>query len=80
MNEPSVPSISGRVGQVIGGHWDTRQAPTETQRRNIEIASGAFNDLVQELTEVVEGPVARLEEDLAASGAPWIPGQKVSGG
>ena len=27
-DEPSTPSIASRAGQVAGGHWDTRQAPT----------------------------------------------------
>jgi photosystem II stability/assembly factor-like uncharacterized protein len=38
LDESTVPSISGRVGQVIYGHWQTRQSPTETQQQNIEIA------------------------------------------
>ena len=42
LNEPTVPSISNRVGRVIGGHWDTRQTPTATHRRNLEIAETDF--------------------------------------
>ncbi len=41
-DESTAPSISSRVGQVAYGHWDTRQTPTETQKRNIEIASKDF--------------------------------------
>ncbi|MFC1791233.1 WD40/YVTN/BNR-like repeat-containing protein, partial [Gemmatimonadota bacterium] len=80
LNEASSPSINGRVGQVMGGHWDTRQTPTATQRRNIEIAAADFSGLVRELTSLIDGELARLERDLAAAGAPWTPGRRLSGG
>ena len=80
LNEPGVPSISDRVGQVIGGHWDTRQAPTATQRQNIEIAQREFAGLSRELAAIVEGDLIRLEEALGAAGAPWTPGRRLGGG
>jgi photosystem II stability/assembly factor-like uncharacterized protein len=80
LNEPSAPSISGRVGQVIGGHWDTRQTPTATQRRNIEIAAEAFASWSRDLVTLIEGDLAQLEEELRAAGAPWTPGRRLPGG
>jgi len=80
LNEPSAPSIGGRVGGVIGGHWDTRQTPTATQRRSIDLASQEFQTLARELAAFLEGELARLEEELAAAGAPWTPGRKIGGG
>jgi len=76
LNEASTPSIRGRVGLVIGGHWGTRQMPTQTQRTNLEIASSDFATVAQELAALVDGPLARLESDLAAAGAPWTPGRR----
>jgi photosystem II stability/assembly factor-like uncharacterized protein len=76
LNEPAAPSISDRVGQVIAGHWDTRQTPTATQRRNIEIAAEAFETLLRAFSALVDGAVARLEADLEAAGAPWTPGRR----
>lgn len=73
-NEPSVPSIAGRVGQVAGGHWGTRQAPTETQRTSLAVARDAFATLRQALTELIEGELAGLDAALKAAGAPWTPG------
>jgi hypothetical protein len=79
LNESTVPSISGRVGNVMGGHWSTRQNPTATQRRNIEIAQRDFAGLERELAALIEGRLMELEEALAAAGAPWTPGRRVGG-
>ncbi len=79
LNESSVPTISRRIGNVIGGHWSTRQTPTDTQRRNIEIAERDLGGLEGELRALVEGELASIEEALAAAGAPWTPGGRVGG-
>ncbi len=76
LNESSAPSIRGRVGRVSGGHWNTRQTPTSTQRRNIEIARGDFTVLLADVA-IVEDVMAQLESDLEAAGAPWTPGRRV---
>ena len=75
LNESDAPSISGRVGEVMGGHWDTRQTPTATQRRDIEIAGSALEVLTRDLKTLIEGDLARLKTDLEAAGAPWTPGR-----
>jgi hypothetical protein len=79
LNEPSVPSISGRLG-TARGLWDTRMEPTETMRMELAIAAGEFADLEPELADLIEGELMRLEEDLAAAGAPWTPGRRLPGG
>ena len=75
LNESDAPSISGRVGEVMGGHWETRQMPTSTQRRDIEIAGSALEGLTRDLKALIEGDLARLKTDLEAAGAPWTPGR-----
>lgn len=77
LSESSVPSISGRVGRVTGGHWDTRQPPTATMRTNIQIASTAFDEVLSALVTLIDEDLARLEADLAAAGAPWTPGRSL---
>jgi hypothetical protein len=79
LNVSSLPSISGRIGNVIGGHWSTRQNPTLTQRGNIQLAGGQFETLERELADVVDAQLMQLEEALAAAGAPWTPGGRVAG-
>jgi len=76
-NEPTTPSIRSRVGRVIGGHWNTRQTPTATHRRNLEIAHDAFGELRQALSALIENDLSRLESDLEAAGAPWTPGRRL---
>lgn len=80
LNQSSVPSVSSRVGNVAYGHWGTRQDPTTTQRRNIEIASAALAEVERDLAALMAGPLRALEEALAAAGAPWTPGRPVGGG
>jgi len=74
LNEPSVPSIQNRISYVIGGHWETRQMPTQTQRDNIEIARGEFEVLLPELRSLIDHRVSGLGTDLRAAGAPWSRG------
>jgi len=75
LNESDAPSISDRVGQVMSGHGETRQTPTATQRRDVEIATAAFEALTRDLKALVEGDLARLKADLEAAGVPWTPGR-----
>ncbi len=73
LDEPSSPSIQGRVGSVIGGHWRTRSAPTATQRQNILIARTGFDALRRALNQRLEEASA-LRAALLEAGAPWFPG------
>ena len=73
--EATVPSIRDRVARVVRLHWDTRQAPTETQQRNIEIARDMFASLLHALSNLIDTDLAQLEVDLEAAGAPWTPGR-----
>jgi hypothetical protein len=79
LNEPSVPSISGRLG-TARGLWDTRMEPTETMQRDLATAAGEFEGLETELAGLIQGELMSLEEDLAAAGAPWTPGRSLRGG
>ncbi|MCZ6506699.1 MAG: glycosyl hydrolase, partial [Acidobacteria bacterium] len=72
-NEASAPSIDRRVGQVASGHWDTRQAATATQRRNVELAQEQFTVLAAELADVLDRALPALKAELEAAGAPWTP-------
>jgi hypothetical protein len=63
---------------VIYGHWETRQMPTATMRRDLTLATGALQILIRELAGLLSGDFARLEADLAAAGAPWTPGRRPS--
>ena len=77
LDESSSPGLNGRVGSAAWGHWDTRQPPTATMRRNVEIAAASLDGVVARLATLIEGDLTRLEEDLAAAGAPWTPGRRL---
>ena len=79
LNEPTVPSISNRAGRVIGGHWNTRQTPTATHRRNLEIADTDFAAWLAEFQDFMATDFANAETALEAAGAPWTPGRPLPG-
>lgn len=74
MNEASTPAIMGRIGQVIYGHWDTTQLPTETMKRNIEIGTSGFNTFQADFKLFIE-ELSAYEVALERAGAPWTPGR-----
>ena len=74
-SESTLPSISGRVGQIVWGHWDTRQIPTKTFERNLEIATLDFAQFSEDLrTYFTE--LEKYEAALEAAGAPYTRGRK----
>ena len=79
LNVMSVPSISARVGNVVGGHWSTRQTPTLTQQRNVEIAGQDLSAVESDLAALIAGDLRAAEEALAEAGAPWSPGAPIGG-
>jgi hypothetical protein len=80
LNDFGAPGIRGRVGSVVFGHWDTRQEPTATQRRNLEIADDAFGPWLADLRRLVDDEIPGVEAQLEAAGAPWTPGRRLPGG
>ena len=75
LNENSSPSISSRVGNVAYGHWQTTQNPTETHKRNIEIAETDFSKFRGDLATYFNA-LEEYEATLEAVGAPYTPGRK----
>jgi hypothetical protein len=77
LSEPETLSIGERVWAIKAGHWQTRQMPTATQRRSLEIATAGLDALERDLKALLAGDLAKLEEAFAAAGAPWTPGRRV---
>ena len=74
LSESTVPSISSRVGQIVYGHWDTRQMPTQTFQDNLTIATNAFTQFKQDLKTYLQ-EVKGYETALEAAGAPYTRGR-----
>jgi photosystem II stability/assembly factor-like uncharacterized protein len=77
LSEASVPSVLSRLRRVAGGHWGTRQAPTQTQVRSVEVARSALDAVVAGTRTLLEERIPALERELEAAGAPWTPGRKL---
>ncbi|HET9225782.1 MAG TPA: glycosyl hydrolase [Thermoanaerobaculia bacterium] len=77
LSESETPSIGDRLWAIRAGHWQTRQMPTATQRRDLEIAKTGLDALERDLKALIAGDLAKLEEAFAAAGAPWTPGWRV---
>lgn len=75
-NEATKPSIQSRVGDVAYGHWETRQSPTETQKRNIQIAITDFEKLKVDMKNYAN-ELKTFEAALELAGAPYTPGRKL---
>ena len=76
LSESETPSIGERVGMVVYGHWETRQMPTATMRRDLDLAGAGLETVMRELAALRDGDLTRLEADLASAGAPWTPGRR----
>jgi photosystem II stability/assembly factor-like uncharacterized protein len=68
------PSISDRVGRIVGSQWDTTGAPTETNVQDYEWAADAFSKELARLRAFARDLEA-FEAQLEAAGAPWTPGR-----
>ncbi|MFK7982244.1 MAG: WD40/YVTN/BNR-like repeat-containing protein [Saprospiraceae bacterium] len=75
LDESTSPSISGRVGQVAYGHWETRQMPTQTYQDNLEIAARDFTQFKKDFQTYL-ADFEKYEATLDAAGAPYTKGRK----
>lgn len=72
-SEPVSPGLMGRISAQL-----TSTCPiTETNRRNFDIAAEEFEKLLENIRQLVEKDLRKLEEDLEAAGAPWTPGRPI---
>ncbi|MDH3497177.1 MAG: glycosyl hydrolase [Gemmatimonadota bacterium] len=76
-SEAGMPGIVDRVQEIVGGHWATTYGPTQTHRRNYEVAAREFEQLLEPLRQLVEVDLVALGQRLEAAGAPWTPGRGV---
>ncbi|MBK6915114.1 MAG: hypothetical protein IPH11_16140 [Ignavibacteriales bacterium] len=74
-NEPTPPTIAGRLGEVTWGMWQTTSAPTNTYKENYRIASEEFKPLLNQLKQILEIDLKNLENEMDNLNAPWTPGR-----
>jgi photosystem II stability/assembly factor-like uncharacterized protein len=73
MNLP--PSISERVGDIVGSQRMSTARPTQTQIDQYAAAAQDFETALNQLRQLIEGDLAKLEKQMEAAGAPWTPGR-----
>ena len=73
MNTP--PSINDRVGYVVGAQRMSISRPTQTQIAQYNAAALDFENTLNQLRQLIEVDLAKLEKQLEAAGAPWTPGR-----
>jgi hypothetical protein len=73
MNLP--PSISDRVGDIVGSQRTAIARPTQTQINQYSAAAQEFEITLAQLRQLIEVDLARLEKEMEAAGAPWTPGR-----
>lgn len=73
--EAQTPSISGRIGAVVGAMTDVTSPPTATHREQYGYAREMYTRVQSALHRVIGRDLVELENDLERIGAPWTPGR-----
>jgi photosystem II stability/assembly factor-like uncharacterized protein len=76
-NEPAGVGLIDRIETIVDGHWATTAAPTNSHRKNFEVAGSEFEEALKALEPLLERELPALHETLEAAGAPWAPGRKL---
>jgi len=67
-------SLTGRIGFIIGGYWDSQTAVPQGYRDSLAIARSDYAEAVQRLTQIAT-ELDALGSAAEALGAPWTPGR-----
>jgi hypothetical protein len=72
--EPVPMSVTERVGNIVGGSWNSQAAVTGNYRDSYAIAARQLPQILAEMKSLA-ADLAALEEELQEQGAPWTPGR-----
>jgi len=67
-------SLTGRIGFIIGGYWNSQAAVPQGYRDSLAIARSDYTEARQQLEQIVTD-VDALGQAAEALGAPWTPGR-----
>lgn len=77
VGEKNNPTISSRLSMARYGTSGSTYGPTETLKRNLEIAGYEFGELKKELDNILNVKMPVLEKALIDADAPWVAGQPI---
>lgn len=69
------PSINERVGLIVGAQRMSTARPTQTQTDQYTHAAAEFEGVLNQLRQLIEVDLQKLEKQMEAAGAPWTPGR-----
>lgn len=72
-NEPAAPGIRSRVSNIVGGSFESHQAPTVTHQQQFVLASELFRTFLGNLKTFVQGDLQKLEARFEQLDAPHTP-------
>ena len=75
VDKDAEPGLVERVNAVARSHWRSSAAPTQSQRDGYEIVVQEFKPLLDELREIVDTDVKKIEKTLDGLGAAATPGR-----
>ena len=73
-SEPVPTSIYDRVNSIMEGERFSLAKPTQSNVDSYNIGAAEFTDALAKLHTLVEVDLVKLEKDMEAAGAPWVPG------
>jgi hypothetical protein len=74
-NFPTPASIADRVGAIVGAQFATTAPTTGNSQQTYDIAADEFTVALEQLRQLVEVDLKRLESGMETAGAPWTPGR-----
>ena len=74
-NEPTPPSITDRIGYIVGAQWTSTSAPTQTSQDAYRLAAADFAGELEKLRKLLDTDLKNLEARMESAGAPWTPGR-----
>ncbi len=74
-NEPTPPSLIGRLRRFTGGWGGLLHEVTGLHREQYDIVASEFGSILTRLTTLIEVDMKRIEDTAEAAGAPWTSGR-----
>lgn len=70
----TLPSVNGRIGNIVGGLWSTTAAPTQTYMNSYDLAKKEFKQVYQEI-KMISDDMQKLERTLEMQQTQYTPGR-----
>ena len=76
-NESAYPGFNSRLRTMMFGAMGSTEGPTGTHMQQYDIVLQEYEEVADQLTEMIETDIPALNEKLDEAGAAWTPGRKI---